>query len=116
MIQGHKPNGYLTTVDLKTVTGETRQCVHCQKMWTYSPGSGTTRGWCVNCGGFICAEPQCLLQQKQLTDDYLQQTGKVRSCMPLEEWNSRRIDKIAHLLPLDPDLTLSTGGIIIPKR
>lgn len=117
MIHGHKPNGYLTTFDAsgKKIENETRQCVHCQKMWTYSPGSGTTRGFCLKCGGFVCAEPHCLIQQKQLTDEWLQVTGKVRSCMPLEEWNNRRIDKLAHRFPLDPDLTITSAGLIVPK-
>lgn len=115
MIHGHKPNGYIVTTDGagKKIEGETRQCVHCQKMWTYRPGSGTTRGWCLDCNGFMCAEPQCLLQQKHVTAAYLDQTGKVRNCIPLEEWNERRREKVEKLFPLEPGFTLSPGGVII---
>ncbi len=118
MIHGHKPNGYITTFDAsgKKIEGETRMCVHCQKMWTYTPGSGVTRGWCLDCDGFICAEPQCLLQQQQITKKWLDQTGKVRNCIPLEEWNNRRVDKLAHLLPLDPNLTVTASGLIVPRK
>lgn len=115
MIHGHKPNGYNTTVDLKTVTGETRQCVHCQKMWTYVPGSGDTRGWCFKCDGFICAEPHCLLEQKSLTRDWFDRTGQSRNCIPFEERNNRIADKVAHLFPLDPDLTITASGLIVPR-
>jgi hypothetical protein len=117
MIHGHKPNGYLLTFtpDLKRIEQETRQCVHCQKMWTHVPGSGTVRGWCINCGGFTCMEPLCLLEQKRVTDEYLQLTGKVRSCMPFEERNSRIRDKVEKLFPLDPELTVTPAGLIIPK-
>ena len=117
MIQGHKPNGYIVTTDRagKKIEGETRQCVHCQKMWTYAPGSGTTRGWCLNCNGFICAEPLCLLEQKRLTADYLYRTGKVRNCLPFEERNSRIRDAVEKHLPLEPELTVTDTGLIVPK-
>ena len=115
MIHGHKPNGYITDFNCKTVTGETRQCVHCQKMWTYQPGSGTTRGWCLKCDGFICAEPLCILDQQRLVRDWFDKTGQSRNCIPFEERNARRIDKIAPLLPLDPNLTITAAGLIVPK-
>lgn len=117
MIHGHKPNGYFRTFDAsgKAVEGETRQCVHCQKMWNYKPGSGTWRGWCLNCGGFLCGEPHCFAQQKTWTEEWLALTGKVRSCIPLEEWNARRIERLAHKFPLDPDLTITEAGVIVPR-
>jgi hypothetical protein len=117
VIQGHKPNGYTTFMNAagQRVEGETRQCCHCQKMWNYAPGSGITRGWCLTCNGFICAEAPCLAQQKQWIEEYLQATSKVRSCIPLEEWNSRRIDRLAHKFPLDPDMAISPSGLIVPK-
>lgn len=34
--------------------GGTHQCVHCQYTWIAAPGSGTVRGWCMTCQGFVC--------------------------------------------------------------
>ena len=117
MIHGHKPNGFSTTFDAsgKKLEGETHQCVHCQKMWSYRPGSKITRGYCLRCGGFVCAEAPCEFQQKRWIDEWLARTGQVRSCIPLEEWNNRRIDKFAHKFPLDPELTITADGLIVPK-
>jgi hypothetical protein len=36
----------------------TLQCVHCGKHWVPRPGSGITRGTCLNCMGPICG-PDC---------------------------------------------------------
>lgn len=36
----------------------TIQCVHCGRHWVPSPGSGRTRGFCMNCSGYICG-PDC---------------------------------------------------------
>lgn len=118
MIHGHKPNGYIRFMDRtgKSVEGETRQCVHCQRMWIYSPGSGTERGWCLNCGGFICAQSDCYAQQKKWLEEYLAATSKVRTCMPFQEWNNRRRDAIEKRLPLDPALTVADSGLIVPRR
>lgn len=61
-IQRYKPNGYFVTQDQNgnLVEGETRQCVHCQFIWQYEPGSGHTRGFCLKCNGLTCARPECL--------------------------------------------------------
>jgi hypothetical protein len=116
MIHGHKPNGYLvTTVQGVRLEQETRQCVHCQYMWVYNPGSGDTRGFCLNCGGFICGRPQCAAQQKYFIEQHLAATQKVRGCIPLEEWNNRRIEKLAHKFPLEPGLTVTADGLIVPE-
>ncbi len=67
--------GLLTVTDFhsgKTLfEGYLRQCVHCQYTWTYKPGSGTRRGFCVVCNGFICGKPRCdtcYHKEKQIED------------------------------------------------
>lgn len=42
----------------KVVQSDTVQCVHCQAVWQWKPGSGKTRGFCLKCNGFFCG-PQC---------------------------------------------------------
>lgn len=42
----------------KCFTAKTHQCVHCGAHWIPKPGSGTIRGWCGNCAGFVCG-PRC---------------------------------------------------------
>lgn len=117
MIHGHKPGGYFVTGDGEghRVEGESRQCVHCQFIWEYRPGSGSVRGYCLNCDGFLCARSECFLDQKRMLELYLQQTGKVRSCMPFEEWNSRVRERVEKLFPLDPELTVTESGLVVPK-
>jgi hypothetical protein len=117
MIHGHKPNGYYVTAtgEGHKIEGESRQCVHCQFTWEYHPGSGIRRGYCLNCDGFLCGRDQCAFEQKRLTEAYLQDTGKVRSCMPFEEWNSRVREKVEKYLPLDPNYTITESGLIVPK-
>lgn len=39
--------------------GDTVQCVHCQMHWKIVPGSGRTRGYCLNCDGLTCGKPAC---------------------------------------------------------
>lgn len=91
MITGHKPNGYYTkgTANGLTVEGESRQCVHCQALWEYQPGSGTVRGWCLKCNGFLCNQPSCAREQQRLIARFPDQT---RSCMPFADWNQRMRD------------------------
>ena len=99
MIVGHKPSGYYETYDEngKKIEGEHRQCVHCQYTWEYKPGSGTVRGWCNSCYGFVCAREECLKQQFDLVRQYQLETGKTCSCIPFEKWNDhlRRKYKVA---------------------
>lgn len=117
MIHGHKPSAYFATADGDghKIEGECRQCVHCQFTWEYRPGSGIERGYCLMCGGFICARPECLMQQKQLIDIMQQRYNQTRSCVPYEEWVNRLRDKIEKMLPLDPALTVTDSGLIIPR-
>ena len=118
MIHGHKPNGYYVTAtgEGHKIEGETRQCVHCQYTWQYRPGSGITRGYCLSCDGFMCGRDECLLEQKKLTEMFLHNTGKVRNCMPWEEWQGRIQEKIAKMLPLEPGLTVTESGLVIPRK
>jgi len=117
MIHGYKPASYFQTADENgcKIEGECRQCVHCQYTWEYRPGSGIERGYCLQCGGFICARPQCILEQKQYIDWMRLRYNQTRSCVPFEEWNSRLREKIGHLLPLDPQVTMTPSGLLIPK-
>lgn len=47
--------------------GVTVSCVHCQHMWIYRPGSGTLRGYCQRCMGYICGAGcmECVPWEKQ---------------------------------------------------
>lgn len=116
MIHGHKPSAHFVTYtrEGQKVEGECRQCIHCQFTWEYQPGSGVRRGYCLRCGGFLCARPECFLQQRIFIDLLRERFNQTRSCVPFEEWNNRLREKIEHLLPLDPDLTITPGGIIVP--
>lgn len=116
MIHGHKPGGYFVTADGEghKIEGETRQCVHCQYVWEYHPGSGTERGYCLSCNGFLCARAQCILDQKRLCALMLEQYGRTRSCVPFEEWNSRVREKVERYLP-NPELILTDSGILVPR-
>lgn len=118
MIHGYKPNAYFVRTDENgiKIEGECRQCVHCQHTWEYSPGSGTQRGYCLRCGGFICARPECLLQQKQLVELMQLRYNQTRTCVPFEEWNDRLKEKFAHKMPLDPNLILTDSGLLVPRR
>lgn len=117
MIHGHKPSSYFVTADRagNKVEGECRQCVHCMYTWEYQPGSGIERGYCLRCGGFICARPECIIEQKRLTDLMQLRYNQTRTCVPFEEWNSRLREKVERLLPLDAGLTITESGVIIPR-
>jgi hypothetical protein len=67
------------------------------------------------CDGFICARSECLLEQRRMVDELQAQTGRVRHCIPFQEWNERLIEKVVKHLPLDPDLTITPAGLIVPK-
>ena len=118
MIHGHKPNGHFFTFNQfgNRVEGETHMCVHCQTMWTYKPGSGIQRGYCLNCGGFICGRQECQAQQKRLIELMRDRFNQTRSCVPFEEWNDRLREKLAPKLPLEPGLTITESGLIVPTE
>lgn len=46
---------------------KTLQCVHCGSHFPVQPGSGKTRGFCLNCNGPVCG-PSCA------------------ECVPIEKW------------------------------
>ena len=116
MIHGHKPSSYFVTFDGegRKIEGECRQCVHCQYTWEYHPGSGVQRGYCLECGGFVCARPECFMEQVRRVDEYLAKTGQRRHCIPFDEWNERLREKIEKLLPLDPGFMVTESGLVIP--
>ena len=113
MIKGEKPSGYFSTFDGegRRIEGETRQCVHCQFVWEYKPGSGIKRGWCTRCNGLICARPECLEAQKK-------KVGNSSDCLPFEEEQKRLQEKIYKELPhgvYGEDFVLTESGIIIRR-
>jgi hypothetical protein len=61
---GHKIKGAagfieVVSPDVPTQVYETRQCCHCGRHWLYRPGSGTRRGFCMQCTGLTCGDPKC---------------------------------------------------------
>jgi hypothetical protein len=121
VIRGRKPNGYTVgfTQDGHKVEAETRACIHCGFNWSYGDphfpeeldallGHPTRRGWCFKCCGWLCGRRACLEQQVQLT-------GNTTDCMPYEEWCNRVMDKVGKYLPLSPELTITAGGLIVPR-
>ncbi len=115
MIHGEKPSGYTVTYDRdgRKMEGETRQCVHCQFIWVYQPGSGTRRGYCTKCQGLICARQECIAEQKRLT-------GNNFDCFPFEEMVKLQMNDIDKLITRGAapgkDFTTTPNGIIIGKR
>lgn len=51
-----------------TTSLPTKQCVHCGLHWVVQPGSGKTRGFCMNCNGPVCGEKcqECIPNERQL--------------------------------------------------
>ncbi len=49
----------ITEPDVPVVEGETLMCVHCQHIWIIRPGSGISRGFCMNCDGPTCGRGHC---------------------------------------------------------
>jgi hypothetical protein len=60
-IYGHKPSAYSIQFDRdgNKIEKEFRQCIHCQYVWEYKPGSGERRGFCLKCYGLLCGRPEC---------------------------------------------------------
>ena len=119
MIHGHKASGYFVSADAecRPIVGETRQCVHCQYLWEYAPGSGVRRGWCLKHNGFICARPECFKEQERMIANYFQATGKVFSCLAWEEWVDFLDEQSGKVLEkLSPaEFIVSPSGLIVPK-
>jgi hypothetical protein len=117
MIHGHKPNGYYVTAtgEGHKIEGESHQCVHCQFVWEYHPGSGIKRGYCLNCDGFLCGRDECFREQQKFIEYMKLRYNQTRSCVPFEEWNSRMREKLEKVMPLDPSLTVTESGLIVPR-
>ena len=72
-LPGRLAKGTITYTDrfegTKLFEGDLRQCVHCQMIWTYKPGSGKLRGFCGKCNGHLCGKKYCM-----------------ENCYPAEQW------------------------------
>lgn len=112
MIEGRKPNGYLVTGNAigQRVEQETRQCVHCQYMWIYSPRDEARvhniRGFCLRCYGYTCERPECHAEQALMLQEF-----PGTPCISFYEHYMRRLSKIAK----DPLWEVSPSGVIMPK-
>ena len=111
MIRGHKPAAYFSTGNGEVKTeGEQRQCVHCQFLWTYRPGSGTRRGYCLRHDGFLCGRPECEAQQKVMLRSFAHLSGATdRHCISWTDYVERQRDEYAR----DPRWTVLTSGIVV---
>ena len=123
MIQGHKPAGYARsfTPDSRKVEQESRQCVHCQFVWIYAPGSGDLRGWCMRHYGFLCGRPECFSQQQTLQRQYEELTTKTApACVSFEEINELLLDKLHRQLgkpirEIDDEMHRTESGLYLPR-
>jgi hypothetical protein len=108
MIVGHKPSGYFLTADGegKRIEGETRQCVHCEWTWTYAPGSGNRRGFCLHCYGLICGREECFRKQAIIRRDYPDY-----GCMNWTDYIRREQERFAK----EYDYELTPAGILVPR-
>lgn len=109
MINGYKPNGHFRTFsDLgHKIEGETRQCVHCQFMWNYQPGSGSIRGFCIRHNGFTCNRDQCNREQR----NRIAALGDWPfECITFEDYNAYRFEKFLKL----NNYQVTTSGLLVP--
>lgn len=117
MIHGHKPNGYLERgfADGVRGLGETRQCCHCQYMWTYQPdwGKPTLRGWCLKHSAYLCARVECMTDQDRMLSQYNLATGRHYTCIAFEEYNQWLIESV---LDAGDDWTINNSGLLVPKE
>ena len=64
VLPGRAAKGFILYTDqldgTKLFEGDLRQCCHCQKIWTYKPGSGILRGFCQKCNGHVCGKHTCM--------------------------------------------------------
>lgn len=113
MIRGHKPAAYFVTGDgiIKT-EGEQHQCVHCQFLWTYQPGSGTRRGYCLRCDGWLCGRPECeMMQQAMLQEMAHIGNSSDRHCIPYNDYVNRQRDNLVKY----GNYELLPSGIVVSK-
>lgn len=112
MIRGHKPNAYFVTADENghRIEGEQRQCVHCQFCWTYRPGSGTRRGYCLTHDGWLCGRPECEAHQRAMLRRFAHLAGSTdRHCMSFSDYVERLRDELAR----DPRYRVLPSGIVV---
>lgn len=72
---------YETLPDGAIVIKPMVQCVHCQGIFEYQPGSGKTRGFCHNCMGPVCGKrcARCVNWEQKLDNV---EAGKDRNHKP----------------------------------
>lgn len=112
MIRGHKPNAYFVTADGDgfKIEGEQRQCVHCQFCWTYRPGSGITRGYCLRHDGWLCGRPECEALQRRMLAQFEHLSGSTdRHCLSYSDYVERQREQLAR----DPRYTVLPSGIVL---
>jgi len=113
MIRGHKPAAYFVTGDgTVKVEGEQHQCVHCQFLWNYKPGSGIRRGYCMKCDGWLCGRSECEEMQRAMLSQFNHLGGATdRHCIPYNDYVNRQRDEL-----LKTGKWEATGsGILIAK-
>jgi hypothetical protein len=112
VIVGHKPAAYFVTADGEghRIEGEQRQCVHCQYCWTYRPGSGHRRGYCLRCDGWLCGRPECVAMQRRMLQRFSHLPGATdRHCIPWTDYVNRQRDDLAR----DPRYTVLPSGLVL---
>jgi hypothetical protein len=107
VIEGRRPNGYLVSNGDIRIERETRQCVHCQFTWVYSPhaeaAARNIRGFCLRCYGFTCERPECHAEQAGMLRDL-----PGRPCISFWEHYQRRLEQIAK----SPHFEVTPAGLI----
>lgn len=109
MINGYKPNGYFTTGSDwgRQIQGETRQCVHCQFVWRYNPGSGDVRGYCTRHDGFVCNREQCYRTQRER----IASLGDWPfGCISFNDYNAYQFEKLLG----NRKYEVTTAGVFVP--
>ena len=89
-----RPAGTLTILGAsgETTESDLLQCVHCGGHFTLNPGSGKTRGFCMNCNGPVCGK-------------------SCEKCVPIEQWLENREAGVADD---HKPVRVSMGGILLP--
>lgn len=113
-----RPAGYVTTSrrrDTPPDDHELRHCCHCGFIWRYQPGSGARRGVCLKHGGLVCGRAECEAQQARMVAAYMDNTGRVVSCLAFSEWCDSMKETAAkgHGV-LGIDFTINQSGILVP--
>lgn len=83
--------GQITVLDADHSTifeGSMRNCCHCEMVWTYRPGSGINRGFCLKCERHTCGKDVCFIcypAEQRLED----MERAARKLMTPGEWDAR---------------------------